>query len=250
MLRYKKGSDKDYITDFIESELEVLTQGLALLKTEETLGRLKTVLDQKNILKQQAAAQNDANLAKVVPDVGAFMQPFNKSFGMARGILENLLKKDQLVYDSRFDEVAESILDGTNHPDFFLFLKHLMETNSNGAGAAGLFFKTVQAKTKAIKAALGDDYATWRNLAAQNNELTLWQPEQGNFLYKGTVASDRALLNWYENASEGDTTTISKGDLRSQLVLGGRKEEWVIPNEVAKQLDNPVQFALGWLAIL
>ena len=113
-----------------------------------------------------------------------------------------------------------------------------MDTNSNGAGAAGLFFKTVQAKSKAIRTALGNDYVTWRELAAQNKELKVWQPEEGNFLYKGTVASDRALLNWYENAAEGDTTTISKSDLRQQLVLGGRKEEWVIPADVAKQLDN------------
>lgn len=236
--RKRKGSAKDYVTDYIASEQEVLMQGYALINTHETLARLQKVLDQKASFKQQAKQTNETNLAKVVTDMDAFMQPFNQSLGKARGMLETLLKKDQLVYDSRFDEVAESLLDGTNHPDFFLFLKHLMETNSNGAGAAGLIFKTIQARTAAIKRALGDQYVTWRHLASENKEVAIWQPEEGNFLYKGTVATDRALLAWYEKAAEGDTTTISKKELRAQLVLGGRKEEWVIPANIAKQLDN------------
>jgi len=238
--RKREGSEKDYSTDFLEAENEVLAQGYAQIQTHDTLVRLEGMLNQKSQLKAQAKASNEKELTKVVPlgDLETFFKPFNTRIAIGFSQLQKLLNKRQINYAPHFQEVAESLEEGTQHPDTFAFLSHLMETQANGAGYAGMIFKTIRAKESAIENALGNKYETWRTLANKNDELALWQPEQGNFLYKGTVASDQALLKWFEEASEGDTTTISKEDLRKQLVLGGRKDEWVIPIEVAEQLNE------------
>lgn len=236
----RKGSEKDYTTDFLESELEVLSQGYAQVTTHDTLARLDKMINQKSVMKDLAKQANEAALTKVVPfgDLDEFYKPFNTNIAIGISQLQKLLANGSIHIPTRFNAVADSLSDNTRHPDTFLFLKHLMDTNSAGAGYAGMIFKAIRAKDNAIKAALGDDYKTWRDSVKDNDDLVIWQPEEGNFLYKGTVASDAALVKWYEGASKGDTTTISEKDLRKQLVLGGRKSEWVIPAEVAQQLNE------------
>ena len=235
----RKGSEKDYTTDFLESENAVLSQGYAQVQTHDTLVRLKGLLDQKSQLKAQAKASNEAALIEDVGDVDAFFAPFNKNIAIGISQIQKLISRGQIVVPSKFTAAAESLVDGaTKHPDTFAFFKHLMDTNSAGAGYAGMIFKAIRAKEQATKNQLGNDYKTWRDLVGENKELTIWQPEKGNFLYKGTVASDAALIKWFDQAGELDTTTISKNDLRKQLVLGGRKDEWAIPVEVAKQLEQ------------
>ena len=191
-------------------------------------------------MKDLAKRANEAALTKVVPfgDLDKFYKPFNTNVAIGISQIQKLLANGSIHIPTRFDAVADSLSEGTRHPDTFLFLKHLMDTNSSGAGYAGMIFKAIRAKDNAIKVALGDDYKTWRDSVKDNDELVIWQPEEGNFLYRGTVASDAALVKWYEGASKGDTTTISEKDLRKQLVLGGRKSEWVIPAEVAQQLNE------------
>lgn len=253
----RKGSEKDYTTDFLESENTVLSQGYAQVQTHDTLVRLKGLLDQKSQLKAQAKASNEAALIEDVGDVDAFFAPFNKNIAIGISQIQKLISRGQIVVPSKFTAAAESLVDGaTKHPDTFAFFKHLMDTNSAGAGYAGMIFKAIRAKEQATKNQLGNNYKTWRDLVGENKELTIWQPEKGNFLYKGTVASDAALIKWFDQAGELDTTTISKNDLRKQLVLGGRKDEWAIPVEVAKQLDElkpeeargPVAEAVGKLS--
>jgi len=238
--RKRKGSEKDYSTDFLESENEVLAQGYAQIQTHDTLVRLEGVLNQKAQLKAQAKASNEKELVKVVPlgDLETFFKPFNSQIAIAFSKLQGLLNKRQINYAPHFQEVAESLEEGTQHPDTFAFLSHLMETEANGAGYAGMIFKNVKAKESAIENALGDKYETWKTLTDKNPKLKRWQPVEGNFLYKGTVASDQALLKWFEEASKGDTATIKKEDLRKQLVLGGKRDEWAIPIEVAAQLNS------------
>jgi len=235
----RKGSEKDYTTDFLESENAVLSQGYAQVQTHDTLVRLKGLLDQKSQLKAQAKASNEAALIEDVGDVDAFFAPFNKNIAIGISQIQKLISRGQIVVPSKFTAAAESLVDGaTKHPDTFAFFKHLMDTNSAGAGYAGMIFKAIRAKEQATKNQLGNNYKTWRDLVSENKELAIWQPEKGNFLYKGTVASDAALIKWFDQAGELDTTTISKNDLRKQLVLGGRKDEWAIPVEVANQLDQ------------
>jgi hypothetical protein len=238
--RKREGSEKDYSTDFLEAENEVLAQGYAQIQTHDTLVRLEGMLNQKSQLKAQAKASNEKELAKVVPlgDLETFFKPFNTKIAIGFSQLQKLLNKRQINYAPHFQEVAESLEEGTQHPDTFAFLSHLMETQANGAGYAGMIFKNVKAKESAIENALGNKYETWKTLTQKNPELTTWQPVEGNFLYKGTVASDQALLKWFEEASAGDTTTISKEALRKQLVLGGRRDEWAIPIDVAEQLNE------------
>ena len=236
----RKGSEKDYTTDFLESELEVLSQGYAQVTTHDTLARLDKMINQKSTMKDLAKKDNEIALTKVVPlgDVDSFYKPFNKNISIGISQIQKLIANGSINVPARFTDVSESLVDGVKHTDTFLFLKHLMDTNSSGAGYAGMVFKAIRAKEAAVKTALGDDFKTWRDVANANKELAVWQPEEGNFLYRGTVASDAALVKWYEGANKGDTTTISEKDLRKQLVLGGRKAEWVIPVEIARQLDQ------------
>ncbi len=54
----RKGSAKEYNTDYIEAEHEVISQMLAQIETVKTLKRLKNLLDEKSGLDQQAKQEN------------------------------------------------------------------------------------------------------------------------------------------------------------------------------------------------
>ena len=240
----RKGSDKDYSTNYFASEFEVLSQSYSQLETLQTLSNLKGLLDKKKLFLNQANQKNLQALANAGYDTSTFFDDQNKKIAIAISQLTKMINDGSLNYSNKYNDVASSLRSQQRHPDFFGFLKHLSSTKSGGEMYANMIFKAIREKETNIQNALGKGYNTWRTLAAESGEYTVWQPEKGNYLYRGTVASDQALINWYENANPGDQKTISADDLRKALVLGGRKEEWVIPNAAATQLDalkpNPV----------
>jgi len=238
--RKRRGTDDDYSTNYFESELEVLTQSFAQIETHDILAELRHLTDVKAQMTRQANTRNQTELLNAGIDLNNFYQSQNKAMAIAMKRLQKMVASGTLQYASRFDAAAQSLGKSDQHPDFFAFLKHLADQNSDGAMEANMIFKAIREKEAKTKEALGDKYATWRTLANDSKDFTIWQPEQGNFLYTGTIASDQALIDWYEKATEGDQVVVSKAQLRNALVLGGRKPEWVVPKDIAAQFQSMV----------
>jgi hypothetical protein len=64
----RKGSIKEYNTDYIQAEFEVLAQGIAQLETKNTLNRLKGLADMTGALKLQAKAQGIEDWRVLIPE--------------------------------------------------------------------------------------------------------------------------------------------------------------------------------------
>ncbi len=241
----RKGSDKDYVTDYATAESAVVTQAYAQILTNARLNELKNLVDVKPTFVRMANDLNKAKLSDMNISPEELYAEQNKGIGKGFGILKSLVKQQKLRYNSKFEEVVEALSEDSvageppmSHPDMFLFLQHLIEIKSNGAPAAALIFKNIQAKKKALKNILGERYETWEKVAAKSPTHTTWQPEKGNFLYRGSVVSDNVLEKWVEESDGSDEITLTKEQLRRGLILGGKKSTWVIPNEVAQQLNE------------
>jgi len=71
----RKGSIKDYNTDYIQSEFEVMAQGITQLETKVTLGRLKGLADMTAALKLQAKAMELEDWKVLIPPDAAVWSP-------------------------------------------------------------------------------------------------------------------------------------------------------------------------------
>lgn len=60
-----------------------------------------------------------------------------------------------------------------------------------------------------------------------------WQPTKGNVFYRALTVSDRALQRYLEG-----TEILTEEDFREIWAQGAKREEWVIPAELAATLDN------------
>lgn len=68
-----------------------------------------------------------------------------------------------------------------------------------------------------------------------------WQPKPGNTFYKALTVVESALEELYEKAKEnGDITQEDLDELEAReiVALGGRRETWVIPKDIADTLDS------------
>ncbi len=66
--------------------------------------------------------------------------------------------------------------------------------------------------------------------------MTTWQPRDGNIFYMGKSVSEKVAQQLLDGI--GDTLNIKPEDIRNQLAMGGKRAEWVIPEELAKTLDT------------
>lgn len=60
-----------------------------------------------------------------------------------------------------------------------------------------------------------------------------WQPTKGNAFYPALSISEKALQNYIDG-----TKLLTEGDFKEILAVGARREEWIIPKELAATLDN------------
>jgi len=113
----------------------------------------------------------------------------------------------------------------------WLLMKHGGEP---GSGAAATIFKGIQEKRNFIREKLGDAYLTWHDLIPEGH--TVWQPRPGNVFYMADSIPAALAQKLAEGALE--EVGISAKQVRKILAVGGRRKEFVIPNELADTLDN------------
>ena len=127
--RARKGSIKDYNSDYAEAEFEVIAQALGQLETKSSMERIKALVDAGPGLKMQAKSQNLSNLYKeearrqtqqdksgktwTVSDVmenADPLKPFKSDIGKGLKWLGNMAKKGKLTNGSQdFTDVIEAM---------------------------------------------------------------------------------------------------------------------------------------------
>ena len=86
------GSMKDYNTDYVQSEFEVIADALAQLETVKTLTKIKTIADLSPELKA-TAKENDVKVSEITPDGYTTWKPHKGlKFYQANSLTEQVLK--------------------------------------------------------------------------------------------------------------------------------------------------------------
>lgn len=89
-------------------------------------------------------------------------------------------------------------------------------------------------KAKAKAASTEDKKVRWESLVPDTHGL--WQPDEGSIFYLGQTVTDRIAKRLLEDGNAG--IRITPDDLRQALVVGGKKETWVLPTEIVETLNE------------
>lgn len=107
-------------------------------------------------------------------------------------------------------------------------------------------FKAIAEREQHVKDTLGKAYQTWRDVAQDMDGQTTWQPEEGLQLVPGWAATDQAIGNALRKAGLDEATVAEAlpekapvgGALKRGLIVMGQKPQWLIPEDLAKQLNS------------
>lgn len=107
-------------------------------------------------------------------------------------------------------------------------------------------FKAVAEREEHIKETLGKDYQTAERVAGEMTGFATWQPEEGLQLVPGWAATDQAITNALRRAGVDDATVADAlpekapvaGALKRGLLVMGQKPRWLIPEALARQLND------------
>jgi hypothetical protein len=71
----------------------------------------------------------------------------------------------------------------------------------------------------------------WQDLMPEGYRI--WQPERGTHFFHALTITERTM----DKILSGEKD-FEEADVRRMLVMGGPKQQWVIPTELAQTLDN------------
>jgi hypothetical protein len=256
---HRKGFQKaragggDFNTAYQEAEYEWTSQALSLIARKETLDRLQELSDIKDSLVRRAKA---FNLKAIVEHGGEAAEEalanFSREIGKATLSLYEKAEEGELKpVGGRFDDLLESLEQGIEennalnadrdakekepfrfqHEDWFKFLSHLIENKLEGSAEASRIFRAIAGREAFIKETLGQRYRSFEDLVPATHSV--WQPEKGNHFFMSPTVEESAL----DEVLAGDRELQSE-DVRQMLTVGGKREQWVIPSELARTLDE------------
>lgn len=96
------------------------------------------------------------------------------------------------------------------------------------------YHEPMVAALKAEAAARGVE--DWHDLLREYPDLRAWQPQPGNYFYRATTIPERLAEQLRQNEIQAANVTLD--DVRQLLALGGKREELILPREVASELDK------------
>jgi len=241
----------DFNTAFEQAEFEWVAQALVLLARKEALERIESLANIQSRLKREAKAANLAAIAAMYKVDEGGKDPlaiYRGRIGMALAELAKLAEEGELDVSMAMQEVLtemreemerhrDEAADGNeapfqfSHPRFFELLADLLNTGGSGARSAGVIFKAIREREAFIKEKLGPQYRTWRRLIPEG--YVTWQPKKGHHFFMGLTVEERIL----EKAREEDRALTTE-EVKTAMIRGGRRQEWVIPAEIAATLDK------------
>jgi len=253
----RKDSAKDYNTEYAEAELMTVAQMIGQVETAKSLRRLRQESDILGDLNSIAKQNNhqavwDAfqfNPATSDPKDDPFL-PYRQAIAMGIQNLVKMAGKEQLEYDSEFQDVVDDLMDQYyagkdeeyDYPGkimdsgrFFHFLSHQINAKLNGSGHAATIFKGIKSREQFTKDVLGDAFQTGLDIIPEG--YTRWQPDKN----KGWFWTNSIADNVLEKVVSGEKSLEDK-DVRKVLAKG-RSVYWVVPEGLADTMDNfrPVQ---------
>lgn len=250
----------DYNTSYVESEVSWLTDAYMEIEKERLFRQLMDQYDMKPQLKDRAKRQNFENVVGG-PEVAARIDEILGELAESResedaqdsaermrrkALIEELedidpthpyrrqiakmagwFRKEQGL-DDAYEEWYGEVDDG----QFWKMVKEAADQESIPALA---LLKAVNQREAFIRTTLGDKYATWQSLAAQLPDMAIFQPEQGNQFYRAFTIPERIAEKLLGDVV--DTADLSKDDLREVLAMAGPLRQFVVPEQIAAQLQ-------------
>jgi hypothetical protein len=125
------GSSKDFNTDYLESEFEVISQSLSQLETVKTLKELRAITDISESLKVLAKEQNIKDYKKLTPEGYVVWKPkYGNHFYLANSLTEKTLDAVMSGTKTLEDSDVKKVLAiGRNQE--WIIPKHIAETLDN-----------------------------------------------------------------------------------------------------------------------
>lgn len=273
-LRKRGGSDMDINADYLEAEYEVMAQMIYDVKRAEVI---KTVDRQHNVrrrLKEQARQHNDTQIMRVFQamaqrmnaqqgsqSLGAnlgmapltadslYRQMLNKTQAMGFSKLNALAKAGELPDNGQWDDLIDALATG-NRADTGQILAYAswvlnQHDGTPAAMAARMIFKGIREKSEFIETTLRKlgTFKTWEDFIPEG--YSTWQPQEGNVFFLADTIPARAA----QAILDGTLAQIglTQEDIRKAFVVGGRRREFVLPDEVIAQMDDMVAQKPGFL---
>ena len=265
----------DYNTSYLESEADWLTQALVELEKAKWLRRWVEPMDVLPELKREAKRRNYETAVggpEVVEQIEKLRELIRSSPGntptaiqIRRDAVDTLWKIDptyqmriKIAYHSasmrKFVENLRDVMpanlynaitrdvpgmtdvDSTWHRAVN-WLAHHHPDHEAGMHALGIF-KWIDARNKKIMELAGDQYVTWSNLRHENPDLAEWQPVEGNVFYRAFSIPEKFAEQIMEALAKEEGLEADQLEVVRQVVaLGGPKRQFVLPREVAAQLE-------------
>lgn len=222
-LKRRTGSTYDINANYVQAEFEVMAQ----MDYDTELAKvIKLVDDRYNILPSVKQAANRANMRALQAKLDAEGEggPLNQAWnGIRQKIAMHMdMVKRALDYDKKavisFEDLAEWAKD-SEHPAHHAALGVL---------------KWVGERKKFIKTTLGKDFKTWEDMVPEGYRA--WQPREGNVFYLADSIPHQ--LAQQLQARMLNEVAITPDMVKAVLAMGGKREQFVIRNEVADTLDG------------
>jgi tRNA G10 N-methylase Trm11 len=242
----RTGSLKDYNTDYIESEFEVLAQGIAQIETKKTLDRIDREGNIIKSLRQQARRWNESAALKIFEDAGMVERteddetgeiivktpftPFEQKIAIGFKRLQKMAENEELEGPTEYKRVIDDLAAERDNPRTFEYLAYIVSRGDPGAKEAAMIFKGIKGKEALIKETLGDQLKTFHDLIPEGYRV--WKPEPGSAWYLTNSITDKVL----EQIRAGEKG-LDDPDVRKVLARGV-DTMWVLPQEVADTLDD------------
>lgn len=224
-------AEHDINTNYLEAEFEVMSQALNDIQTARHIDQIRySPLNIKERLKEEARDHNKKMSDQIVVPgmtdkegnpvtITDILKPFSQKMGFGFATLSKL----GYEFDKDDPEVFNELVNITNDEN----------ASESAKMAAGMILKASAQRKQAMRKMLGVNYKEWSDLIPVG--YTTWQPKEGRVFFSVMKVSQKIVNQVLENI---DIEGISKEDLTKILAVGPMREEFVLPEEVAKTLDN------------
>jgi N12 class adenine-specific DNA methylase len=239
----RTGSVKDYNTEYVEAEFEVLSQALAQIATVETINKIDKLENVKRSLEDKAKRENMRAFRSHFDPTEDPLKPYKTKMAMSFAKLEKLTKDGGIFYPPEFGDLEDHIREMATmkkedkrdlyqpHPKMFAFLSYLVNHGGPGAVPAATILKAIGERNKFIRDTVGEkNWITFRDLIPDG--YVSYKPDAHPAFYFANSIQDQVL----EQVLSGNRT-LQDRDVKAVLAKA-RDAEWIVPEGVALTLKE------------
>jgi len=262
----RKGSLLDINANYIEAEFEYLSRALTDLKAVKALQKIQRNYDIKDDLKVRARDMNESGVNSVISrerdslgitgedlsPTEAVLKGFAQKIAIGHSIVSKEVESNPEDYPAKYKEIVDAIVSGQDTRElggYMSFLRRIIKDNLPGAAGANMVLDGGRRRMEFKKKLLADNWVTWRDIIPEGYRghgiEPPWQPDKGNIFFSAKTMPHVAVDRLVELLAENPPELISRKELemamhriREGVMVGGRKLEFAIPEELALTLDN------------